>query len=121
MERDAHGTYTDIFDFALPALLAARDKAASTELAVTTLHMTLLAEYADSHIARKHGLATALAVQQEANSLEPFWQPAASFKSLAKLKDFDLNLKARGLNPGTTADFVVATLFTARLTKRKQP
>ena len=113
--------YSDIFDFALPALTEARTRAETPELAITTLHMALLAEFPDSHIARKFGAPTALAVQQQARSLEPFWQPAASPNTLAKLADFDRDLKVRGLNPGTTADFVVASLFTAGLSERKQP
>jgi len=32
--------------------------------------------------------------------------------------EFDTSLKARGLNPGTTADFVVATLFIAGLIRK---
>jgi triphosphoribosyl-dephospho-CoA synthase len=35
------------------------------------------------------------------------------------LVEFDAELKARGLNPGTTADFVVATLFAEGLMGRK--
>ena len=47
--------FADVFDFGLPALRAARCAAASENDAVTTLHMSFLAEFPDSHIARKHG------------------------------------------------------------------
>ena len=113
--------YADIFDFALPALQDARATAETPDLAVTTLHMMLMSEYSDSHIARKHGVAAALAVQQEARDLKSSWTPAASLRTLSKLAKFDRDLKGRGLNPGTTADFVVATLFTEGLSRRKQP
>ena len=112
--------YEDVFDFALPALSDTRHVAARDDLAVTTLHMALLAEFPDSHIARKHGPDAAQTVQQAAQDLRHAWDPAASPKSFAKLKEFDLQLKAKGLNPGTTADFVVATLFADRISTRKQ-
>jgi triphosphoribosyl-dephospho-CoA synthase len=38
---------------------------------------------------------------------------------MAALVEFDAKLKQHGLNPGTTADFVVTTLFTDALIERK--
>ncbi len=122
-DRIAHAyvtAYGDIFDFALPVFQDARAICGTFSLAVTTLHMALLAEFPDSHIARKFGLDTARLVQAEARALSSSWQPSASLKSLPSLEEFDAALKRRGLNPGTTADFVVATLFAARLSERKQ-
>ena len=82
-------------------------------LAVTTLHMAYLAYFPDSHIARKHGPAAAEAVREEARALVHLWQPVARRNTLAKLLDFDADLKRRNVNPGTTADLVVATVFVA--------
>jgi triphosphoribosyl-dephospho-CoA synthase len=114
-------TYADVFDFALPALQDARAAGATDPtFAVTTLHMALLAEFADTHIIRKFGLEMAEAVRQEACTLKPYWSPIATAKTLSRLADFDTNLKRRGLNPGTTADFVVTTLFAEGLMRRKQ-
>ena len=112
--------YTDVFDFALPAYADALAATGDPTLAVTTLHMTLLAEFPDSHITRKFGTEMAAAVQEEAAALKPHWSPAAAAKSLNFLHEFDKNLKSRGLNPGTTADFVVASLFAARISGKKQ-
>jgi triphosphoribosyl-dephospho-CoA synthase len=113
--------YEDIFDFALPALVEARQRTARDDLAVTTLHMTLLSEFPDSHIGRKFGTKAADAVRSEAAALASQWKPIPTVKSLTKLAEFDASLKARGLNPGTTADFVVATLFAADLSRRSRP
>lgn len=113
--------YEDIFDFALPALVEARQRAERDDLAVTTLHMTLLSEFSDSHIARKFGTKAADEVRIEARQRASQWTPITTVNSLNKLLEFDASLKARGLNPGTTADFVVATLFAADLSRRKQP
>ncbi|WP_072392414.1 triphosphoribosyl-dephospho-CoA synthase [Hyphomicrobium sp. CS1GBMeth3] len=103
--------FDDIFAKGLPELEAARRTAANESLAITALHMSLLASFPDSHIARKHGDAVAVRVQQEARNLEAVWYPAPRPEACQTLLDFDASLKARGLNPGTTADFVVATLF----------
>lgn len=107
--------FDDIFSFALPELYAARRAAQNDAMAVTALHMGLLAAFPDSHIARKHGLAAAVSVQQEAQAMRSLWAPAPRSETWEALLDLDRSLKARGLNPGTTADFVVATLFADRL------
>ena len=110
--------FEEVFAFGLPALLRARAIATEEAFAVTTLHMAYLAEKLDSHIVRKLGWKEALAVQQEAQGLRPLWDPVAGPQSLPRLLEFDGALKARGLNPGTTADFVVATLFAAAICER---
>lgn len=112
--------YADVFDVALPVLHEAKAMAPSDmAFAVTTLHMSLLAEFPDTHITRKFGPVVAEAVRDEARALRPKWSPVATAKSLPALLDFDAKLKHRGLNPGTTADFVVTTLFADALIERK--
>lgn len=111
--------YSDIFDFALPVLQDARRVAIDSDLAVTTLHMSLLAEFPDTHISRKYGAAAAQEIREEARALKAYWSPVASAKSMAPLIEFDAKMKTKGRNPGTTADFVVATLFVAGLIGQK--
>jgi triphosphoribosyl-dephospho-CoA synthase len=111
--------FEDVFDFALPAYTDALQIAATPDLAVTTLHMTLLAEFPDSHIERKFGRARADDVRRAALDLKPLWSPVARPSSRAALGAFDATLKTDGLNPGTTADFVVATLFSGLISRRK--
>lgn len=77
------------------------------EAATTRLHMAYLRRFPDSHIGRKYGLRAAAAVRDEARRIAD--TPRA-------LQRFDRSLKKRGLNPGTTADLVVATLLAYRLT-----
>ena len=103
--------FAEIFEFALPRLRAALTQAETRDLAVTTLHMSLLAQLPDSHISRKYGLDAAEAVRREAASLSRHWSPFTQPASLAPLLEFDASLKKQRLNPGTTADLVVATLF----------
>lgn len=103
--------YDDIFALGLPELHAARRSAENESLAITALHMSYLSAFPDSHIARKHGAAMAEAVQQEAANMRQLWHPAPKAQTWPDLLGFDRSLKERGLNPGTTADLVVATLF----------
>lgn len=111
-------SFDDIFSLGLPELQAARRAAANESMAITALHMSLLASFPDSHIARKHGTAAAEAVREEAWRCQPLWSPAPRPETWPALLELDASLKARGLNPGTTADFVVATLFADMLIRR---
>jgi triphosphoribosyl-dephospho-CoA synthase len=94
--------------------LLERDLAAGLDIeaATTWLHMTFLRRFPDSHIGRKHGARCAASVRDEARRVPD--APRA-------LKSFDRSLKKRGLNPGTTADLVVASLLAYRLTSIVRP
>lgn len=109
--------FDEIFAFGLPRLIDELSANSSETRATTALHMAFLASYPDSHIARKSGAETAAAVMREAAVLSRRWEPFGQAGAIAALLDFDRDLKSRGLNPGTTADFVVATLFAARLAR----
>lgn len=113
--------FADVFDFALPLYHTALLSARTREHAITTLHMSLLATFPDTHIARKHGGTTARDVQLEASRLRTAFEPAVDDAGFATLLAFDSSLKTRGLNPGTTADFVVATLFVDLLLNPRRP
>ncbi|MCB1514651.1 MAG: triphosphoribosyl-dephospho-CoA synthase [Hyphomicrobiaceae bacterium] len=112
--------FRDIFEDHLPTLIRIRDGGGgnavpSQDDAVATLYLSLLARYPDSHIRRKFGIETAAHVQQLAKAAKPLWRPAVTPRSYPGLMDLDGLLKSQGWNPGTTADFVVATLFAARI------
>lgn len=110
--------FDEIVEFGLPTLAEARRHGAEDSELVTTLHMAYLAQFPDSHIARKFGIAAAETVQAEARRLAPQLEPVARAKVFDDLLAFDTALKQRNLNPGTTADFVVATLFAAAICHR---
>lgn len=105
--------FADIFELGLPEFARAQAETDDAQLAITTLHMAYLARFPDSHIQRKHGETLAEEVRREAAALAPAWQPVARRNTLPRLLDFDADLKRRNVNPGTTADLVVATLLTA--------
>lgn len=113
--------FAELKTVALPMLARARVTAATESLAITTLHMGLLTKAPDSHVARKFGIAAAHGLQRRAARAASHWTPVATPQSVPFLLQFDAALKAEGLNPGTTADFVVATLFIDRLIAESLP
>lgn len=110
--------FADIFDVALPRLHIARTQERSEEDAIASVHMTLLSTYPDSHIARKYGPERAEEVRATAAVLSARIFPMTSRDARNRLLAFDAALKAANTNPGTTADLVVATLFTDTIISR---
>lgn len=104
--------YVTGFEDVFAAAEAYRAKPPGRE-AVEDVYLGLLALFPDSHVARKFGTETAEAVRREAAA----FSEGLDFREDREraLDAFDLHLKARGLNPGTTADLTVAALFTAAL------
>ncbi|WP_284287393.1 triphosphoribosyl-dephospho-CoA synthase, partial [Methylobacterium gregans] len=93
----------------LPALAAERAAGLPPTWCTTAVHLAYLAAVEDSHVRRKHGPAVAAALRAEAQTLRAGLDLGAA--PVEALLAFDGALKARGINPGTSADFTVATLF----------
>ena len=101
--------YADLRGIGLPALAEARARGLDPAWCTSAVHLAYLRAVPDSHVARKHGAAAAEALRREADAaLAPLDLAARPVEPLLAL---DASLKARGLNPGTSADFTVATLF----------
>jgi triphosphoribosyl-dephospho-CoA synthase len=75
--------------------------------AVQRVFLHWLASRPDSHIVRKHGEAVAHTVMQAAQAWLHAEDPGAS----PRWAVWDAELKAAGINPGTSADLTVATLL----------
>jgi triphosphoribosyl-dephospho-CoA synthase len=101
--------FEEIVSTGLPALAAARARGLDDEWSTAALYMAFLASAGDSHVRRKHGEAAADLIRREACALVV--QAPIGPDSRAALGRFHADLKARGHNPGTSADFTVATLF----------
>ena len=122
--RQYRDGYADVFELDLASLAATLSSlsisppgpapAVVTD-AVQRVYLAFLASQPDSHIVRKHGAALAHSVMRSAQR----WQARAlAGEPLDADPDFaawDRELKAAGLNPGTSADFTVAALFAAGL------
>ncbi len=108
--------YADIFERGLPRLAAAAAKNWPKEWTTSAVYLGFLADCPDSHIARKYDAAIAKTVQDCAirfyAQLQSSWDPS---RLTDQLLAWDAELKAKGLNPGTSADLTVATLFARQL------
>lgn len=76
---------------------------------VQRVYLGWLSRHPDSHIVRKHGEAVAHIVMSAAQVW--FAHPAPG--SAPGFAEWDQSLKASGVNPGTSADLTVATLWIA--------
>lgn len=104
--------YADVFGIGLPALERALARGETGMWPTVFAYMAFFAGFPDSHVARLHGPETAEKVREEAAaarmSLEAAGDEAAR---IAALTELDRSLKARGINPGTSADLTVAALL----------
>jgi triphosphoribosyl-dephospho-CoA synthase len=65
---------------------------------------------------RKQGAAMAQSVTRDAAAHDARWRAGGRLAADPALDAWDAELKARGINPGTSADLAVATLFVALMT-----
>lgn len=108
--------FADIFELGLPRYEEAVQRWARPAWATTAVYLGFLAAFPDTHIARKLGEVTAGAVQEEARVHEAAFLAMENPKNYQReLLKFDAELKARGINPGTSADLTVASLFVVAL------
>ena len=108
--------FKDVFDFGLPRLRAFLARWQAEPWAAAGVYLGFLAGFPDSHVARKFGPARAEALRRQAAALAARLEAAAEPATLeGELLDLDAELKAEGVNPGTSADLTVATLFARRL------
>ena len=104
--------FADVFDFGLPHYNKAMHKWNNQAWATTALYLGFLARQLDSHVIRKYGEALANEVMQEAVDLQALYWAADNPKLVQKhLLAWDASLKARNINPGTSADLTVACLM----------
>jgi triphosphoribosyl-dephospho-CoA synthase len=103
--------YRDIFEIGLPALEHGLARWRSRTWAAVHAYLVFLARFADSHIARKHGEEVAASVSLQARELsQSLGHSQDPAQEMPALEAFDRQLKARSINPGTSADLTVATL-----------
>ena len=108
--------YQDIFNLGVTTYQHYLAKWERPAWAVTATYLAFLAGFEDSHIARKYGNQVAKAIQQEAKKhFQSFTSQENPKLYQATLLAWDADLKKRGINPGTSADLTVATLFAIRL------
>lgn len=108
--------FADIFSSGLAAYRTAEAGGETGMWPTVFTYIHFLSRFPDSHVARKHGLAVAGRVREEAASIAgQLGEIAAEPERLRLLTDFDRRLKVADINPGTSADLTVATVFAERL------
>lgn len=104
--------YHDVLETGVPVARRAARRWGRVDWVTVAVYLAFLSRFADSHIARKHGNETAFAVSREAGELEIMLGSSIDpGQAMPMLEEFDRDLKARFVNPGTSADLTVATLF----------
>ncbi len=108
--------FTEVFEIGATSLRDALNRGWSEPWAISACYLRLLARFADTHIARKSGIAAARRVSVRAQMLDASLQRASDPQSLrSELGAWDSELKRDGLNPGATADLTVASVFVVKL------
>jgi len=108
--------FEDVFERGEPTLQAALERSDEPQWATLAVYLEFLSAFPDSHIVRKHGTATAEDICRTAARYHERMRSAESPAALLPdLLTWDTLLKERGINPGTSADLTVATLFAHRL------
>ena len=108
--------YADVFGYAVPLLRSLRRRWPQGTWSLTVLFLMLLARFPDTHIARKQGAAVAGSVSRAANRLTAhIIQSGPTAKAVEQVRAMDQELKSQRVNPGTTADLVVASVLALHL------
>ena len=108
--------FADVFDLGLPLLEAAIRQHVNLKWATLATYLGFLSAFPDSHILRKYGAQTAEEVRRTAATFQASLSVTKHrAQLLPELLDWDAELKAHGINPGTSADLTVAALFAQRL------
>jgi triphosphoribosyl-dephospho-CoA synthase len=104
--------FDDVFRVGLPALDAALSHGESGMWPTVFAYLAFLGDFPDSHVARKHGEEAALRIRDEATAVRTLLGQAVDEAArIDLLMQFDRGLKARAVNPGTSADLTVACLL----------
>lgn len=102
----------DVFGGGLEAYGAARARQADPAWAAAAAYLHFLAAFPDSHVQRKHGAERAASLQGTALRMERELAGCRDPRCLLpRLLAWDAALKVDGINPGTSADLTVATIF----------
>jgi len=108
--------FADVFGLGEPVLATALAASRDRRLATLVAYLGFLAAFPDSHIVRKHGPTVAEQIRREASKLGAWARTAKRLEDiLPDVLAWDATLKQASINPGTSADLTVATLFAHRL------
>lgn len=108
--------FADVFDFGARRYRETMQRWERPAWATASVYLGFLARFPDTHVARKYGDDVARQLQEEAQDHDRELLARDNPKLYQRtLLDFDAELKARSINPGTSADLTVATLLAVTL------
>jgi triphosphoribosyl-dephospho-CoA synthase len=108
--------FADIFEHGEPVFAARLAATSDRRLATLSVYLGFLAVFPDSHVVRKYGPTVADQICTAATVLNTEVASAATLNDvLGAVLAWDKKLKLDGINPGTSADLTVASLFVHRL------
>jgi len=109
--------FRDVFEVGVPRLQACRADGWAEGWAMTATYLAFLAAFPDTHVVRRHGPAVGDEVLRRGRAIERVLRAAVADRAAlhAELAAHDRELKALGINPGTSADLTVASHFAASL------
>jgi len=108
--------FADIFDTGMALDAVAATRWSDPKWVTLAVYLGFLSAFPDSHVIRKHGADVASEVRRTAAKFRVLlWSTPKPTSLLGELLAWDAALKERGINPGTSADLTVATLFVRRL------
>jgi triphosphoribosyl-dephospho-CoA synthase len=108
--------FVDIFNIGLVQYESAMSRWNNESWAISAVHLAFMAGFPDSHIVRKYGASKGAEIQQRAAEyLYGLLEQENPKLYQRALLEFDAALKAEKINPGTSADLTVATIFASNL------
>ncbi len=110
--------YKDIFEYGVPCYRQALSRYGDERWATLSVYASFLVSIPDSLIERKHGKRFTRMVASRMTLVNQQLQEFSPDKPehlFSILKDVDAEFKAAGINPGTTADLTVTSVFAERL------
>ncbi len=108
--------FQDVFDLGLAQWREGLARFGSETWAATGVYLAFLSRWPDSLIERKLGAAPAQAVSARAADLHSQFSSYLHANDIeSQMLAWDEQLRKDGLNPGTSADLTVATVFAAKL------
>ncbi|TAN66070.1 MAG: triphosphoribosyl-dephospho-CoA synthase [Methylobacter sp.] len=108
--------YQDIFNFLLLRYNIGLDRWGDRNWAAVAVYADMLSQFPDSHIERKYGdQYSEMVATRMAQLSEELFKTDNPEQIKPLLFSLDQELKFCSINPGTTADMIVATVFTAFL------
>ena len=108
--------FSDVFNFGISSFNEYLKKWQDERWATTGLFLSYLANFSDSLIERKHGVLKAKEISDMILPLErELCRSSTPDRYESQLLEIDGHLKRNRINPGTTADLTVATIFAAEV------